>query len=293
MDSLSFKPRRSCLYIPGDNSRAIEKAVILPSDVVILDLEDAVSPESKIGARDAVCTASREKIYGSRETVIRINAIATPWGNDDLRNALAAEPDSILVPKVATAKDVETLDSLMREHQANSQVRLWIMIEMPEAILNIAKIGTTAQSTRLSAFVMGTNDLAKETRAVLTPERQAFQNALSQTVYAARANNLLAIDGVYNDIGNSDGLKFECEQGRILGFDGKTLIHPSQIAVCNEVYSPAESDVAHAEAIINAFDMPENSDKGVIKVNGKMTERLHLEQAHRLVAVSEAIKSGN
>ena len=293
MNTSSFKPRRSCLYVPGDNSRAIEKAVTLQTDVVILDLEDAVSPEAKVTARDAACSASREKIYGDRETVIRINGIETPWGRDDLRKALAAEPDSILVPKIATAQDVETLESLMQSHRASSQVRLWIMIELPEAILNIATIGKTALSTRLSAFVMGTNDLAKETRAILTPERQAFQYALSISVFAARANNLFIIDGVYNEIGNPNGLKTECEQGKTLGFDGKTLIHPSQIEVCNEVFSPAESNVAQAEAVISAFAKPENSDKGVVKVNGKMTERLHLEQARRLVSVSEAIKLRN
>ena len=290
MSSQKYKPRRSCLYVPGANTRAIEKAVNLPSDVVILDLEDAVSPESKTDARKSACTAARENIYGIRETVIRINAIETPWGSDDLANAVAAEPSAILVPKVTSARDVKNLDALMREHKVNSQVGLWLMIETPEAILSIAEIGRTSQSTKLSAFVMGTNDLAKETGAILTPERQAFQYALSVTVFAARANNLIAIDGVYNDIGNTEGLQRECEQGRMLGFDGKTLIHPSQIGICNETFSPAESDVAHAKAIIEAFAKPENSDKGVIKVDGRMTERLHLEQAHQLISVSETIE---
>ena len=290
MISQKYKPRRSCLYIPGTNTRAMEKAVNLPSDVVILDLEDAVSPESKTDARNSVCSAARDNVYGIRETVIRINGLDTPWGSDDLATAVAAEPSAILVPKVTTAQDVENVDALMQEHKANSRVGLWFMIETPEAILNIAEIGRTSRTTRLSAFVMGTNDLAKETGAILTSERQAFQHALSVTVFTARANNLIAIDGVYNDIGNTEGLKRECEQGRMLGFDGKTLIHPSQIEVCNETYSPAESDVAHAKAIIEAFAKPENSDKGVIQVNGKMTERLHLEQAKQLISVSEAIE---
>ena len=285
-----FKPRRSCLYTPGANSRAIEKTTSLEVDVVILDLEDAVSPESKFSARQSICEVVNRKIFGTRETVIRINGLDSAWGNDDLKHAIAAAPDAILVPKIRSADDIGKLDSLMSEHCAEPQTNLWVMIEMPEAVLNIASIARTSLTTRLSGFVIGTNDLAKELQAILTPDRQAFTYALSASVLAARVFDLSIIDGVYNDIGNSEGLRAECEHGRILGFDGKTLIHPSQIDLCNQVYSPTDGEINEAEAVIAAYSMPENLDKGVITVNGKMTERLHLEQAKRLVAIAEAIK---
>lgn len=285
-----FKPRRSCLYTPGANSRAIEKTTSLPVDVVILDLEDAVSPESKISARQSVCDVVKRKIYGHRETVIRINDLDSAWGNDDLKQAIAAAPDTILVPKIKLADDIYKLDSLMSEHCSEPLINLWVMIEMPEAVLNIASIARTSLTTRLTGFVMGTNDLAKELQASLTQDRQAFIYALSASVFAARAYDLTVIDGVYNDIGNPEGLRAECEHGRILGFGGKTLIHPSQIDLCNQVYSPTDGEINEAKAVIAAYSMPENLDKGVITVNGKMTERLHLEQAKRLVSIAEAIK---
>lgn len=289
----NYRPRRSCMYVPGANSRAIENVTSLPTDTVIFDLEDAVSTESKEVARQFVCSAMQKRASNEQEIVIRINGIETPWGDEDLKSALSAQPDAILVPKVKSADDVHKYASLMQNHHASPHIRLWLMIEMPEAILNIAEIGNTSQSTRMSAMVMGTNDLAKELFTVLTPDRFAFQTALSMTVMAARANNISVIDGVFNEIGNTDGLRAECKQGQILGFDGKTLIHPSQIEICNEIYSPTESDVENAKAIIDAFALPENSDKGVIKVNGKMTERLHLEKARQLVSTADAISKRN
>ncbi|MEO0714959.1 MAG: CoA ester lyase [Pseudomonadota bacterium] len=284
-----FRPRRSCLYMPGANTRALEKAKTLPADTLLLDLEDAVAPDAKAEARAAVAGAVQDGGYGSREIIIRINGLDTEWGLDDLKAAVQAGPDGILAPKVIDGGDIDRLDDALSRAGAPGDFQLWVMIEMPKAILNIQDIAEAVGRTRLSAFVMGTNDLAKEYRAQATPDRVAFQHALGATMAAARAYDLLAIDGVFNDIKNEDGLKAECEQGRILGFDGKTLIHPSQIEICNTVFSPDPSDVEQAKAVIDAFADPENAGKGVLKVNGKMTELLHLEEARRLVAVAEAI----
>lgn len=284
-----FRPRRSCLYMPGANMRALEKAKTLPADTLLLDLEDAVAPDAKAEARAAVAGAVQDGGYGSREIIIRINGLDTEWGLDDLKAAVEAGPDGILAPKVIDGGDIDRLDDALSRAGAPGDFQLWVMIEMPKAILNIQDIAEAVGRTRLSAFVMGTNDLAKEYRAQATPDRVAFQHALGATMAAARAYDLLAIDGVFNDIKNEDGLKAECEQGRILGFDGKTLIHPSQIEICNTVFSPDPADVEQAKAVIDAFADPENAGKGVLKVNGKMTELLHLEEARRLVAVAEAI----
>ena len=291
MTDTANRPRRSALYMPGANSRALEKAKSLPADAVILDLEDAVAPEAKAEARDTVTAAVKSGGYGPREVIIRINGLDTEWGLDDMAAAVAAGPDAILAPKVIDGGDVERLSDAMTRAGAGDEVKLWVMIEMPMALINIDDIASAAGRTRLSAFVMGTNDLAKELRARPTPERVAFQWALSQTVNAARAYGIIAIDGVYNAIGDEAGLKAECEQGANMGFDGKTLIHPSQIETCNNVFAPDPADVDQARAVIEAFAQPENAGKGVIKVNGKMTELLHLEEARRLVAVQEAIDS--
>ena len=291
MTDTANRPRRSALYMPGANSRALEKAKSLPADAVILDLEDAVAPEAKAEARDTVTAAVKSGGYGPREVIIRINGLDTEWGLDDMAAAVAAGPDAILAPKVIDGGDVERLSDAMTRAGAGDEVKLWVMIEMPMALINIDDIASAAGRTRLSAFVMGTNDLAKELRARPTPERVAFQWALSQTVNAARAYGIIAIDGVYNAIGDEAGLKAECEQGANMGFDGKTLIHPSQIETCNNVFAPDPADVDQARAVIEAFAEPENAGKGVIKVNGKMTELLHLEEARRLVAVQEAIDS--
>lgn len=285
----THRPRRSCLYMPGANTRALEKAKTIPADTLIFDLEDAVAPDAKEEARGNVCMATREGDYGSREIVIRINGLDTEWGLDDIKAAVAAGPDALLAPKVIDAGDIERLDDAMSRAGAPKDMGLWVMIEMPKAILNIQEIAECAGRTRLTAFVMGTNDIAKEYRALATPDRLAFQHAFGQTLAAARAYDLLAIDGVYNNFKYPHGLRRECEQGRILGFDGKTLIHPAQVDITNEVFAPDEADVAQARAVIDAFAAPENEGKGVIKVNGKMTELLHLEEARRTVVVAEAI----
>lgn len=288
-----FRPRRSCLYMPGANPRALEKAKSLTADMLILDLEDAVAPDAKAQARQVISDVVNERAYGAREVVIRINGLDTQWGHDDLKMAVAARPDGILVPKVISGEQVLEIDKALSDADAPADLGLWVMIEMPLAILNIQEIAAAAQHSRLSGFVMGTNDLAKEFNAIATADRFAFQVPLALALAAARAYGLVAIDGVYNDIKNEQGLAAECEQGRILGFDGKTLIHPAQLESANRVFSPDPADIAQAEAVIEAFSLAENQGKGVIKVNGKMAELLHLEQAKRLVAVNAAIEAAN
>lgn len=289
--SSANRPRRSCLYMPGANARALDKAKSLAADVVILDLEDAVAPDAKLEARQTVCDAVKAGGYGKREVVIRINGLDTEWGLDDLKAAVAAGPDAILAPKVIDGGDIDRLDDALTRAGASKDLGLWVMIEMPKAILNIKDIAEAAGRTRLAAFVMGTNDIAKELRAANDPSRLAFQTFFGMTLAAARAYDILAIDGVYNDISNAEGLQAEVEHGRLLGFDGKTLIHPSQIEAVNTVFAPDEAAVAQARDVIDAFADPANAGKGVLKVNGKMTELLHLEEARRIVAVNDAIKA--
>jgi len=290
MSASAHRPRRSCLYMPGANPRALEKAKSLSADTLIFDLEDAVAPEAKIEARETVCAAVKAGGYGVREVVIRINGLDTEWGLDDLKAAVEAGPNAILAPKVIDGGDIDRLDDAMSRAGAPGDMGLWVMIEMPKAILNIQDIAEAVGRTRLTAFVMGTNDLAKELRGVNdAPVRTAFQTSLGLSVAAARAYDLLAIDGVFNGIGDEEGLDAECLQGRLMGFDGKTLIHPSQLAAANRIFAPADADVDQAKAVIDAFADPVNAGKGVIKVNGKMTELLHLVEAERTVAVADAI----
>ena len=284
------RPRRSCLYVPGANARALEKAKSLPVDALILDLEDAVAPDAKAEARDAILAAVGNGAYGAREVVIRVNGIDTEWGRDDLAMAAAAGVDAVLVPKITRGKDVRAVNRVLDDAGAPQNLGLWVMIEIPLAVLNIKKIAKASTKTRLAGLVMGTNDLAKEFNAVATPDRLAFVYSLSAALAAARAWGLAAIDGVYNDIGNEAGFTAECEQGRVLGFDGKTLIHPSQIETANRIFSPSEAELRHAKDVIAAFALPENQGKGVISLNGQMVELLHREQAERLVAISDAIR---
>jgi len=254
------------------------KAKSLPADVIIFDLEDAVAPDAKVEARAAVVEVVRHGGYGARELVIRVNGIDTPWFEEDLAAAKATGVAAVLVPKVNSADDIH--------RAATGEVPVWAMVETPLAVLNI---GAIAAAPALQALVMGTNDLGKDMRAEMTPDRLAFLTALSMTVMAARAHGKIAIDGVYNGIGDEVGLEAECDQGRTLGFDGKSLIHPSQIEVANRIFSPSAEALDQARAIIAAFDEPENADRGVIKVGGKMAERLHLEEAKKLVALSDMI----
>lgn len=275
--------------MPGANSKALEKAKTLAADVLLLDLEDSVAPEAKASAREQVAAAVKARGYGKREVIVRVNALSTPWGREDIAAAGAVAPDGVLAPKVETGAQVKALDQAMTESGFSKDATLWVMIERPRAILNLAEIAAVAKETRLSCFVLGLNDLAKETRAKLGGDRAPFQAAMSLAVTAARAEGLSIIDGVYNDIADADGFAAECRQGRDFGFDGKTLIHPSQIDAANAVFAPTQEELARARAVIAAFALPENAGKGVIKVDGRMTELLHLEEAKRVVAVAEAI----
>ncbi|MFA9550864.1 MAG: CoA ester lyase [Hyphomicrobium sp.] len=288
---MHVRPRRSVLYMPGANKRALEKAKTLPADSLILDLEDSVAPEVKAQARDSVCAAVKAGGYGHRELVIRVNAIETPWGMDDLRAAVAAAPDAILVPKVSQPGDIVTAAKVLGSVHAPGKTRLWAMMETPKSMLNareIAALGTEPEH-RLACLVMGTNDLLKESRARALHNRIAVVPWLAMTLVAARAFGLDILDGVYNDFRDDKGFREECEHGRTLGMDGKTLIHPSQVTPCNEIFSPTDEEVTWSRAIIAAFDNPENDHKGVITVDGKMVERLHLAMAERTVAIADAI----
>jgi citrate lyase subunit beta / citryl-CoA lyase len=276
-----IRPRRSMLYLPGSNARALEKAKTLPADALILDLEDAVAPDAKETARAQVCDAV-QKGFGKREVAVRINALASPWGDEDLRAAAEAKPDAILVPKVSSAADLKAI-----EERLGGDVALWAMIETPRAVLDIAAVA--AAGGRLACLVMGTNDLVKEMSARHMPGRSNLSAALTLTVLAARANGLAVIDGVFNNIADGDGFAAECAQARSFGFDGKTVIHPAQIAPCNAAFAPAPEEVAAARKLIAAFESPENHGKGAIKLDGHMVERLHADAARRIVALAETI----
>jgi len=284
---MQHRPRRSALYMPASNAKAIEKARTLDCDVVILDLEDAVAPDAKEVARRQAVEAIAAGGFGRREMVIRCNGLETPWGAEDLSAAAAAGPDAVLVPKVNDGAGVAAYDRALAAAPAHT--RLWTMIETCRSVFRLDEIAEASQASRLSAWVMGTNDLAKEMGARQTPGREPFHAALGLAVAAARAHGLVILDGVYNGIDDDAGFEAVCEQGVDFGFDGKTLIHPRQVDICNRVFSPSDDDVAFARDVIAAFALPENAGKGAIRVNGRMAELLHLTQAHRLVAVADAI----
>jgi citrate lyase subunit beta/citryl-CoA lyase len=277
--------------MPGSNPRALEKARELPADGLILDLEDAVAPEAKAAARDNIVKALKTG-FGDREVLVRINGLDTRWWVDDIDAAAAAEPDAILVPKVSTPKQLQDLAARLVDMGTHPSVRVWAMMETPLAMLNIGEIAHAAldSETRLAGFVMGTNDLAKDTRARLVPGRAPMLPWLMTSIAAARAYGLAILDGVYNDLADAEGFAAECRQARDLGFDGKTLIHPRQIEPCNEAFSPSADEVALARKMIAAFDLPENKDKGVVQVDGRMVERLHAEMARQTVAIADAIE---
>ena len=289
---MQIRPRRSVLYMPGSNARALEKAKSIPADALILDLEDAVAPEAKETARAKVCAAVKAGGYGDRELVIRVNALDNPWGQADLEAAAAAAPDAVLLPKPGTGADIVRATEALARAGAPDKTRLWAMIETPLAILNLQDIAATSkrQGARLSCFVLGLNDLVKETRADLSINRRPALYWLSAALTAARAYGLDALDGVYNNFRDAEGYERECVHGRRLGFDGKTLIHPDQVAVANEVFAPPPAEVAFARKIIAAFAQPESKGKGVITVEGRMVELLHAEMAARTVAIAEAIE---
>ena len=288
---MSFRPTRSALYMPGSNARALEKAKSLPADAVILDLEDAVSPEQKDTARRQVCAAVAAGGFGRRQVVIRINALDTPWGAEDLAAVAAAKPDAVLLPKPNDARDIERATDALRRAGAPDTLALWAMVETPLAILNLRELAGAARhaGARLTCLVLGTNDLVKETRVELDTSRTAALYWLSASVTAARAFGLMVLDGVYNNFKDLTGLSAECHQARMLGFDGKTLIHPDQIGAANEVFAPGIDEVVWARKIIAAFDIPANVGKGVITIDGKMVELLHAEMARRTVVIADVI----
>jgi citrate lyase subunit beta/citryl-CoA lyase len=285
MNSRPARPRRSALYMPASNARAIEKARSLACDVVILDLEDAVLPEMKPSARESAVAAVRAGGFGRREVVVRVNALETTWGAEDLAAASRAGPDAVLVPKIRTSRDLADCEAVLADAPAHT--RLWAMIETPQAILNIGEI--TGAGGRLNGLTLGINDLAKETGARQTRGREPFHAALSLSVMAARANDLVILDGVHNEIDDLESLAEVCRQGADFGFDGKSLIHPSHIDICNSAFTPPPAEVAWSRAVIAAFADPQNEGKGALRVEGRLAERLHCEQAERLVAVAEAI----
>ena len=281
------RPRRSALYMPASNSRAMEKARTLACDVVILDLEDAVLPDAKLAARQAAVAAVRAGGFGAREVVVRVNALATPWGADDLIAVAAAGPDAVLVPKVSGPADIAAYHRAL--DAAPARAGLWAMIETAPAILALDAIAAQEPGTRLCAFVMGVNDLARETGARQTPGREPFWAALCLAVTAARAHGLAVLDGVHNEIDDLAALEAVCRQGADFGFDGKTLIHPSHLAICNRAFTPAPGEVAWARAMIAAFALPANAGKGALRVEGRLAELLHRDQAIRRVALANAI----
>jgi citrate lyase subunit beta/citryl-CoA lyase len=286
-----LRPRRSVLYMPGSNARALEKAKTLPADGVILDLEDSVAPDAKESARGQVCDTVKAGGFGPREVFIRTNAIDTPWFSDDLTAAAHAAPDGIVVPKISSPDQLETIGQRLLDMGTNHKTRIWAMIESPLAVFNVLSIAACARDseTRLAGFVLGTNDIAKDTRARQVPGRWPMIGWLMNVIAAARIHGIDVLDGVYNNIGDAEGFVKECEQGRDMGFDGKTLIHPNQIEPCNKAFSPSEEEVTQARQWIAAFDLPENKSKGVVSIDGKMVERLHADMARRTVAVADAI----
>ena len=288
---MTIRPRRSVLYMPGSNARALEKAKTLPADGVILDLEDSVAPDAKDAARKQVADAVKAGGFGGREVIIRTNAVDTPWHAEDLAAAAQAGPDAILIPKVQTGETLDLIGRRLLDLHTPVKTRVWAMIETPLAIFNILSIAAEARDSeaRLSCFVLGTNDLAKDTRARLVPGRAPMLPWLTTVIAAARIYGVEVLDGVYNDLANTDGFAMECQQGVELGMDGKTLIHPNQIEPCNKAFSPTEAEVEWARKMIAAFDLPENKSKGVVSIDGRMVERLHAEMARRTVAIAEAI----
>jgi citrate lyase subunit beta/citryl-CoA lyase len=281
------RPRRSALYMPASNARAVEKARSLPCDVVILDLEDAVAPDAKPEARQAAAAAVRAGGFGRREVVVRVNALSTPWGAEDLAVIAQAGPDAVLVPKIDGPADVAAYDAALAA--APPHTRLWTMIETGKAIFSLDAIAACAASSRLSGFCMGVNDLAKEMGARQVPDRAPFLAALSLSVMAARAHGLIILDGVHNEIEDLAALETVCRQGVDFGFDGKSLIHPTHLEITNRVFTPPAADVAWARAVIAAFDEPANAGRGALRVEGKLAELLHRDQARKLVAVADAI----
>jgi citrate lyase subunit beta/citryl-CoA lyase len=282
-----YRPRRSALYMPGANDKALEKAKSLTPDAIIFDTEDSVAPDMKAVARDKVAAAVASGEYGDKELTIRVNSSETEWHLDDLRSAAAAGPAGIVVPKIDSAAEVAAVEKVLESAGVPDHTRLWAMLETPAAIEHAVEIATSSE--RLEVLVMGTNDLAKELRAGLVPGRVPLLWGLGRCVNAARFAGKVVLDGVYNDVKDPEGFLAECVQGAEMGFDGKTIIHPSQVEPCNEAYAPGEEEIEHARRVIEAFEAGVAEGKGVITVDGRMIENLHVDNARRALAVAEAI----
>jgi citrate lyase subunit beta/citryl-CoA lyase len=286
-----IRPRRSMLFMPGSNARALEKARNLPADGIILDLEDSVTPDAKAMARDQIAQAIAAKGFGKREVMIRTNSLDTSWWIDDIAMAGKARPDGIVVPKVSSVEDLAVIADRLGEIGADPSIRVWAMIETARAVLHAEELASSSRDprTRLAGFVFGPNDISRETRIRMQPGRAAMIPMITHCILASRAFGLEIFDGPYSDFSNVDGFGQECAQGRDLGFDGKTLIHPGQIEACNAIFTPPAEEVAHARKIIAAFERPENAARGAIQLDGGMVERLHAEMAKRTIAIADAI----
>jgi citrate lyase subunit beta/citryl-CoA lyase len=287
MTAPSVRPRRSVLYMPGSNARAQEKAKALPCDGIIFDLEDATAPDAKGAARETVCKSVKDGGYGGRELIVRANGLDTPWGKDDVIAASKVAPDAILLPKVERAEQVKELEALMQKSGAPDKTTIMCMMETPLGILNAKEIA--GASSRISCLVMGTSDLTKDLHARHTAMRLPMLTSLAVCLLAARAYQLSILDGVYLDLADAEGFKASSVQGLELGFDGKTLIHPSQVEPCNAVFSPSSEEIEHAKKIIAAHEQAQKEGKGVVLVDGKLVENLHVENAKRLVGMADAI----
>ena len=284
-----IRPRRSLLFMPGSNARALEKARTLPADAIILDLEDSVAPDAKQLARDKIAQAISTGGFGKREVWIRTNALDTPWWSDDVKMAAQARPDGILVPKVSSVADLRSIAAALAD--AGPSVRVWAMIETARAVLRAEELAAASRDVelRLSGFVFGPNDISRETRIRMQPGRAIMLPMIIHCILAARAYGLEIFDGPYSDFSNVEGFGLECTQARDLGFDGKTLIHPGQIVACNAIFTPPTEEVERARRIIAAFDLPENAARGAISLDGQMVERLHAEMARRTIALADSI----
>ena len=284
--SVNYRPRRSVLYMPAANERALEKAKNLEADALIFDLEDAVSPENKELARDQACAAAASSEYGNRELTIRCNGLDTPWGTDDVLAAAAAAPAAVVIPKVDGPDYLDQVSTLLDKGGAPPSTRIWAMVETPSGILKVDQI---AGHERIAVMVMGTNDMAKELRATITPNRHALLPYLAKCLLSARAADIGILDGVYNDINDETGFSSVCLQGAQMGFDGKTLIHPNQVAPTNKIFSPSLDELDFHRQVIEEFEAAEKDGRGVLTINGKMIENLHVDEARRALAIAEAI----
>jgi citrate lyase subunit beta/citryl-CoA lyase len=280
-----IRPRRSVLYMPASNPKAMEKAKTIPSDAFIFDLEDAVAPDAKPAARDQAAAAATSGEYGHRELTIRCNALSTPWGADDIAAAGAARPSAVVIPKVASTAELDAVAGAL-DAAGGSDTMIWAMVETPTAIFDVRSI---AAHPRVAVLVMGTNDLAKEILAPLVPGRANLTSYLATAVLAAREAGKVILDGVYNDIADADGFAAECRQGVEMGFDGKTLIHPTQVDPANSAWSPTADEVELSRRVIAAYTEAEVEGRGVITVDGKMIEHLHVANARRVLAIADAI----